>query len=77
MDYLAQFPGHLNLEDGLPQIFTLGILALTAIYAFTRLFTDTETGVVYQVDEPEQLQEGWKGEVLQEPSLKVYTSSPS
>lgn len=73
MDYLPEFSGDLNLEDGLPQILTLGILALTAIYAFTRLFTDPEAGVVYQIPEPEQLREGWKGELLEEPSLKVYT----
>jgi hypothetical protein len=72
MDYLPEFPGDLNLEDGLPQVLTLGILALTAIYAFTRLFTDPEAGVVYNVSEPEQLAEGWKGEVLEEPTLTVY-----
>jgi hypothetical protein len=64
-------PEDISLGEGLPQLLTLLILALSAVYVFTRLFTDPEAGVRYQVDEPEQLGDGWEGKTLDEPSLKV------
>jgi hypothetical protein len=69
MDFL---PEDISLEGGLPQLLILSILALAAVYVFTRLFTDPEAGVIYEVEEPEQLQAGWQGKVLDEPSLKVH-----
>jgi len=68
---MDRFLGNLRQLDGLPQFLTLGILAISAIYVFSRLFKDPELGLVYHVDEPEQLKEGWKGEVLEDASLKV------
>ena len=66
-----EFPEDLNLEDGIPTILALAIVALISIYAFTNLFTDPESAVDFDVPEPEQLRDDWKGEILETPSIKV------
>jgi hypothetical protein len=68
MDFL---PEHIGLGNGLPQLLTLLILALAAVYVFARLFASSEEGVEYHVNAPEQLSAGWEGKVLDEPALKV------
>jgi hypothetical protein len=69
--HMDLLPEDISLGEGLPQILILLVLALSAVYAFTRLFADPEAGVKYTVDEPEQLREGWEGEELSEPSIQV------
>lgn len=66
-------PGDLGLEDGIPQLLALGVLALISIYFFTRLFTDPEAAVDYDCQEPEQLRADWKAEVLEDPGIKVLS----
>jgi hypothetical protein len=66
-----ELPGDLNLEDGLPSILVLAIVALITIYAFASLFTDPERAVEFDVPEPEQLRHDWKGKILDQPSTKV------
>jgi hypothetical protein len=48
---------------------TLWIAALSLIWLTCR--ADPEEAVKYVVETPEQAKPGWKGEVLQEPGLKV------
>jgi hypothetical protein len=66
-----EIPGELGLENGIPTILVLAIVALISIYAFTTLFTDPESAVDFDVPEPEQLRPDWKGEILENPSIKV------
>ncbi|KAF2689379.1 ALDH-like protein [Lentithecium fluviatile CBS 122367] len=51
----------------------IGALTLGLFYILLR--SDPEAPVPYNVTPPEQSQPGWKGEVLEEPSLKVSGSS--
>lgn len=71
-----ELPEDLDLENGLPALLVLVIVALISIYTFTKLFTDPE-GVIptYDVPEPEQLSPHWKGEILENPSIKVSCHS--
>jgi hypothetical protein len=48
---------------------TLWIAALSFIWLTCR--ADPEEAVKYVVETPEQAKPGWKGEVLEEPGLKV------
>lgn len=68
---MESFPGDLELKQGLPQLIVVAIVGLASVYIFARLFTDPEAAVDYTILEPEQLHPDWKGEVLDEPSLKV------
>jgi len=52
---------------------SLWAVALSAIWFFCR--ADPEQPVNYVVEPPEQAKPGWKGEVLDKPSLKVHTNS--
>lgn len=70
-----ELPGDLSLEDGIPTILALAFVALISIYAFTSLFTDPEGPVDFDVLEPEQLRADWKGEVLENPSIKVGSTN--
>ena len=70
-----ELPEDLSLEDGLPVLLVLIIVALVSIYAFTNLFTDPEGAVDFDVPEPEQLRSDWKGEILEIPSIKVDSTS--
>lgn len=45
--------------------------AATLIFLGILLRTDAEAAVPYKVTPPEQARDGWKGEVLSEPSLKA------
>lgn len=69
---MESFPGDLELKEGLPQLIVIAIVGLASVYIFARLFTDPEAAVDYTIPEPEQLHPDWKGEVLDEPSSKVY-----
>jgi hypothetical protein len=51
---------------------SLWVVALSVIWFFCR--ADPEKPVKYVVEPPEQAKPGWKGEVLETPSLKVRTS---
>lgn len=52
--------------------YVLGVVgAATLYFVYLLLRTDVEAPVSYHVTPPEQIQPGRKGEVLQEPSLKV------
>jgi hypothetical protein len=68
---MDSFPGDLELKEGLPQLIIIAIVGLCSVYIFARLFTDLEAAVDYHVPEPDQLHPAWKGQVLEEPSLKV------
>jgi hypothetical protein len=48
---------------------SLWIAALSAIWFFCR--ADPEAPVKYAVEPPEEAKPGWKGEVLEKPTLKV------
>ncbi|KAF2203877.1 ALDH-like protein, partial [Delitschia confertaspora ATCC 74209] len=52
-----------------------GIGAATVLLFYFLLRTDPEAAVHYHVETPEQAQPGWKGEILEEPSIKVSGSS--
>lgn len=45
--------------------------AATLFFLYLLLRTDPEAPLQYSVPPPEQAQPGWRGSVLQEPSLKV------
>ncbi|OSS50277.1 hypothetical protein B5807_05053 [Epicoccum nigrum] len=56
--------------------YVLGAVgAATLYFLYLLLRTDLEAPVPYHVPPPEQAQPGWKGQVLQEPALKVSGSS--
>jgi len=40
------------------------------------LIPDPEAAVVYGVDEPEQVKEDWKGQILENPTLQVGEAKP-
>ncbi|KAH6618840.1 Aldehyde/histidinol dehydrogenase [Boeremia exigua] len=64
--------------DGLDEYrtYVLGaVSAATLCFLYLLLRTDAEAPVPYHVTPPEQAQPGWKGQVLQEPTLKVSGSS--
>jgi hypothetical protein len=46
---------------------------LTAIVFYVLFRSDPEAAVPYNVTPPNEAQPGWKGEVLEEPSLKVMS----
>lgn len=48
--------------------------AATLYFLYLLLRTDAEAPVPYNVAPPEQARPGWRGEVLQEPTLKVRKS---
>lgn len=55
-----------------PQPLLLGGIGLVTVYfAYLLLRSDPEAPVPYHVEPPEQIRPGWKGEVLEEPSLKA------
>jgi hypothetical protein len=49
------------------------VSAATLFFLYLLLRTDAEAPVPYHVASPEQAQPGWRGPVLQEPTLKVRT----
>ncbi|KAF2135266.1 uncharacterized protein K452DRAFT_281793 [Aplosporella prunicola CBS 121167] len=49
--------------------------ALAVVYLLVKLLHDTEPAKDYQVTPPEQCQPGWKGKVLEGPSLKAPGSN--
>ncbi|KAF2708341.1 aldehyde dehydrogenase [Pleomassaria siparia CBS 279.74] len=56
--------------------YILGAISLaTLLVSYYFLRSDPEAGVPYNVEPPAQAQPGWKGEVLEEPSLKISGSS--
>ena len=60
-----------NLED--PNIYVLGAIGTVTLLVFYFLFRrDTEAAVDYVVQPPAQTRPGWKGEILEELSLKVF-----
>lgn len=60
-----------NFDNGAAFIVTgLAVLLVIAVAAFV-LPQDPETAVKYDVAIPEQCRPGWKGQQLDEPSLKV------
>ena len=53
-------------------IYILGAIGTATLLIFYFLFrTDVEAAVEYHVEPPVEARPGWKGEVLEEPSLKV------
>ena len=53
--------------------YVLGAVgAVTLCFLYLLLRTDAEAPVPYNVTPPEQAQPGWRGEVLQEPTLKAW-----
>ncbi|KAF2872896.1 aldehyde dehydrogenase-like protein [Massariosphaeria phaeospora] len=56
--------------------YLLGAIGAVSLLLFYSLFrADAQAAVPYEVSPPEQTKLGWKGEVLEEPSLKVSGSS--
>ena len=53
---------------------SLWVTALTLIWYFCR--ADPEAPAKYHVEPPVQAKPGWKGEVLEKPTLKVYALWP-
>lgn len=53
---------------------SLWVATLAFIWITCR--ADPEAPVTYTVEPPAQAEPGWKGDVLQEPSIKVYCSNP-
>lgn len=53
-------------------------LQLLFVYIAVPLFltTSRETPIPYTIPIPEQIKEGWKGEVLENPSIKVRPLRP-
>jgi len=59
-----------NLQDS--SVYLLGAIGAATIVALYFLFRkDAEAAVPYHIEAPEQTRPGWKGKVLDEPSLKV------
>ena len=62
-----------RLEDH--NTYVLGAISAISLVFFYLLFrTDPEAAVPYEVTPPEQVKPGWKGEILEEPSLKVKSA---
>lgn len=51
----------------------VGILTVIVFYVLFR--SDPEAAVPYNVTPPNETQPGWKGELLEEPSLKVMSAA--
>jgi hypothetical protein len=59
-----------TLEDYQPYLLScIGISTLVLFYLLFR--KDPEAAIPYNVTPPEQSKPGWKGQVLEEPALKV------
>jgi hypothetical protein len=56
-------------EHGAYVLAAVGAVTLCTLYLLLR--TDVEAPVPYSVEPPEQARSGWKGEVLEQPTLKV------
>jgi hypothetical protein len=54
---------------------SLWLVALSIIWFFCR--ADPEAPVKYIVEPPEEAKPGWKGELLEKPTLKVCGASPA
>ena len=67
--------GPLELRDLSPTLITAVVAVATFVYLFVRISTWSwdERAADYDVPVPEQAREGWKGCILQRPSLKVST----
>ena len=61
MDHLDEYSTYM--------LGTVGVLTLFFLYSLLR--TCPEAPVPYNVAPPEQVQPGWRGQVLHEPTLKV------
>jgi len=57
--------------DGYNAYILIAVLVVTSCFFIYTIWSDTEAAVPYSVTPPEQVAPGWKGEVLQNPSLKV------
>ncbi|KAI4215512.1 MAG: hypothetical protein LQ351_001981 [Letrouitia transgressa] len=51
------------------------VLSLSCIFAYRVFSVDYEALVDFAITAPEQIDPGWKGEVLEKPSIKVSGSS--
>jgi Aldehyde dehydrogenase family len=76
MDKFVPYPPYpypADLEDVSPALVTAIVAVVTLLYLFARFTTAgwNEAAVNYDVPVPEQAKEGWKGEILSKPSLKV------
>lgn len=59
-------------DPSLSVLSAIGVATLFVLYFLLR--KDDEAPVPYQVTPPEQVRPGWKGEVLEEPNLKVCST---
>jgi hypothetical protein len=56
-------------EHGVYMVAAVGAVTVCALYLLLR--TDAEASVPYTIEPPEQARPGWKGDVLDKPTLKV------
>jgi hypothetical protein len=66
-----------NLHDINPPypIILLVCILLISLYLLLPFLHDAERPVQYSVKEPEQSQPGWRGEILEKPSIQVLTQT--
>jgi hypothetical protein len=57
-------------NQGIAALTWVAVVFATAVLWFTTK-GDSEAAVDFEVPLPKQLEDGWQGEVLREPSLKV------
>lgn len=60
-------------NQGIAALTWVAVVFATAVFWFTTK-GDSEAAVDFEVPLPKQLENGWQGEVLREPSLKVRLS---
>lgn len=60
-------------NQGIAALTWVAVVFATAVLWLTTK-GDSEAAVDFEVPLPKQLEDGWQGEVLQEPSLKVRSS---
>ncbi|OJD35290.1 oxidoreductase [Diplodia corticola] len=68
-------PTLLESLNGPQGYLVLATVAITTLFLFTLYTFDVEAAVYYYVEPPEQCSSGWKGRVLEQPSLKIAGSN--
>jgi hypothetical protein len=69
---MEEFPWFDLLEDDLSLYASIACASLLVAFALYQFWTDPEAAIDYSTPEPAQIHPDWKGEILENPSIKVF-----
>jgi hypothetical protein len=69
---MEEFPWFELLEDNLPLYASIAVAALLGAFLSYQFWKDPEAAIDFSTPEPAQIHPDWKGETLENPSIKVF-----